>query len=71
MHTVENPGEGLAQIFAQNPRGGLCFLDKIANGGSPISGFIAFLFKIFLKIYLGGGGPMLYPLPLSPPCVHL
>jgi hypothetical protein len=56
MHMVENPGEGVAQIFAKMPKG-QCFLNKIARA-SPILGFIAFLLTLN-KIYFGS--PMLYP----------
>ncbi len=63
MHTVENPGEGVAQIFTQIP-GGQCFLDKIGRG-SPIFGFIDKFFLILPGWVLCY---MLYPpFPLTPP----
>jgi hypothetical protein len=33
VHTVENPGEKIAQIFDEIPSGVSCFLSKIARKG--------------------------------------
>jgi hypothetical protein len=49
---VENPVEGVAQVFAKIP-GGSRLSWKIAKGGPPISGFIAFLLKSVLKFVWG------------------
>ena len=46
---VENPGEGVPDVFCQNPQGGSRVSGKIAWGGPPISGFIAFLLTSVLK----------------------
>jgi hypothetical protein len=65
MYTVENPGEGAAQIFDEIPGGSMHFGHNY-QAGSPILVFIAFLITSFLKICLGD--PMLYPIPpYSPP----
>jgi hypothetical protein len=67
---VENPGEGVRDVFAKIPRGGVKGFGKNCLGGPPILGFIAFLLTSFLKICLGGA--VSSPLtPLTPPCVHL
>jgi hypothetical protein len=63
MHTVESPGDGVAQIFAKISGGGQCFSDKIARG-VPYFGFYCIFMKKFLKFCLGG--PMLSPIPLHP-----
>ncbi len=71
---VENPGEGVRDVFAKIPRGGSRVAGKIARGGPPILCFIAFLLTSFSKICLGGGGVLFHtPLPPYPPapCVHL
>ena len=57
MHTVENPGEGVAHIFTKISRGPMLFWTKLP-GWVHYLGFI-----------MGGGGQMLYHLP--PPRVHL
>jgi hypothetical protein len=50
---VENPGEGVPDVFCQNPKGGSRLSGKIAWGGGAggplISGFIAFLLTSVLK----------------------
>jgi hypothetical protein len=46
---VENPGEGVTPIFAKIPEGGARLSGKIAKGGPPILGFIAFLLTSLLK----------------------
>ncbi len=64
---VENPGDGLAQIFAKIPGGGgagvKAFRTKLP-GGSPLLGFIAFLLASLLKFAWGSND---YPSPLTPP----
>jgi hypothetical protein len=55
MHTqVENPGEGVAQVFAKNPGGGGRVKDfrKNCQDGSPISGFLSFFFSMSLAVRL-------------------
>jgi hypothetical protein len=56
MHTVKNPEEGVAHIFAKIPMGGgegQCFLDKIARW-DPYFGFEAFLLiSCFFKLAVG------------------
>ncbi len=65
---VENPGEGVRDVFAKIPKVGQGFQEKIP-GGSSLR-FIAFLLTSFSKICLGGA--VSYPPPpLTPPCVHL
>jgi hypothetical protein len=49
---VENPGEGVRDVFAKMPRGGQGFQEKLPGGGPPILGFIAFLLTSFSKICL-------------------
>ncbi len=61
---VENPGEGVAYIFAW----GSMLSGKIA-WGSPNLAVIAFLLTRFFFNLPGGG--FLYHFPSSPPCVHL
>jgi hypothetical protein len=46
---VENPGEGVPDVFCQNPLEGSRLSGKIAWGGPSISGFIAFLIASDLK----------------------
>jgi hypothetical protein len=63
---VESPGEGLPYVFAKILKGGEGFQEKLP-GGSPISGFIAFLLTSVLKFACG----VLYlPSPITP-CVPL
>ncbi len=66
MHTVKNPGEGFAYIFAKKgvrEWEELMLLDKIFMGS-----LFWVLLTSFLKICLGG--PLIYPIPpypLTPP----
>jgi hypothetical protein len=47
---VENPGEGVPDVFLpKSLRGGSRLSGKIAKGGPPILGFIAFLLTSVLK----------------------
>jgi hypothetical protein len=69
---VENPGEGVPDVFCQNPWGGSRLSGKIAWVGPTISGFIAYLLTSVLKF--AWGGYYIYPPPTStppPPCVDL
>jgi hypothetical protein len=62
MHTVENPGEGVAQVFTKIPGGVNTFQTKFPGG--PL---LWVLLQVFLKICLGG---LCYtPRPHSPPSV--
>ncbi len=67
MHTVKNPGEGVAHSFAKIPGGWVNSFWTKLPGGSPYFGYIC-INKVFL-ISLGGS----YVIPPSPlnPCVHL
>ncbi len=72
---VENLGEGIPDVFWQNPKGGSRLSEKIAwgGGGPPISGFIAFLLTSVLKFAWGGTIFTLPPPPTSPPplmCIY-
>jgi hypothetical protein len=62
---VENPGEGVPEVFAKIPRGSRV-PGKIARG-PPILGFIAFLLTSVLKF---AKGDLYLPSP-SPFYVHL
>jgi hypothetical protein len=63
---VENPGEGVSEVFAKIPRGGGGkTFKKNCLRGPPISGFIAFLLTSVLKF--SRGGYYIYP----PPTPHL
>jgi hypothetical protein len=42
---VENPGEGVPEVFAEIPRGVMAFMP----GGPSLSGFIAFLLTSVFK----------------------
>ncbi len=67
---VENPGEGVRDVFAKIPGGGQGFQEKLP-GGPPILRFIAFLLTSFSKICLGGCC-FIPPLPpLTPPPVYI
>ncbi len=51
---VENPGDGVPDVFCQNPKGGQGFQEKLPGGGAgggglPILGFSAFLLTSVLK----------------------
>jgi hypothetical protein len=48
-HGLKIQGRGYLMFFAKIPRGGSRLSGKIAWGGPPISGFIAFLFSSVLK----------------------
>jgi hypothetical protein len=48
MHTVENPGEGVPDVFVKIPGGDQGF-QEILPGGPPILDFIAFLLTSVLK----------------------
>jgi hypothetical protein len=61
---VENPGEGLAQIFDW----GVSKLSGKIIWGSPISALIAFLSRSSLKIACGEGCHCIPPLP---PCASV
>ncbi len=41
---VENPGEGVPDVFCQNPKGGQGFQEKMPGGGVP-------LFQVLLHFY--------------------
>jgi hypothetical protein len=68
---VENPEEGVPEVFAKIPRG-VKALRKNCQLGPPISGFVAFLLTNVLK-FAWEEGPLYLPSPLppSPPCMHL
>jgi hypothetical protein len=51
---VENPREGVPDVFAKISRDGQGFQEKLAGGGS-LSGFIAFLLTTALKFAWGAG----------------
>jgi hypothetical protein len=61
---VENPGEGVAQIFAW---GGQGFPNKTT--WRVILGFIAFLLTSFFENLLGGSY-VVPPSPLTPVCIY-
>jgi hypothetical protein len=65
---VENPGEGVRDVFAKIPRGGQGFQEKLPGGVHLFVGVIAFLLTSLSKICLGGYCfiPPLTP-PLTPP----
>jgi hypothetical protein len=63
-HGLKIQGRGYLMFFCQNPQGGSRVSGKIAWGGPPISGFIAFLLTSVLKF--AWGGYYIYP-PPSPP----
>ncbi len=63
---VENPGEGVAQIFEWGVK---AFQTKLPRE-SPILGFIAFLITSSLKICLRGSY-VISPFPITPIYVHL
>ncbi len=66
---VENPGDGIAQIFSKIPWGGGGGFTKLSGQncqGVPSFGFYCILIYIF--ICLGG---LMFTLPPSPRCVHL
>ena len=68
---VENPVEEVAQVFAKIP-GGSRISWKIAKGGPPISGFIAFLLKSVLKFVWGVLNlQSTFPPPPSSVCVYV
>ncbi len=66
MHTIENPGREGSSDFTKIPG------DRGSGGvnpfaqGSPILGVITFVLTSFS--FNLPGGPMVYPLPPSPPC---
>jgi hypothetical protein len=65
MYTVENPGEGMAQIFAKI-HGVNAFWAKSQGGKHTILGFIDFLFFENLIV-----GVLCYPQPSPFPMMHL
>ncbi len=66
---VENPGEGVAQIFAKIPRGGGSRLSgKIARGVTYFGFYCIFINKSY-EVCLRRS--YIYPPPSPPPCVHL
>jgi hypothetical protein len=48
-HGLKIQGRGYLMFFAKIPRGSQGFQEKLPEGASPISGFIAFLLTSFLK----------------------
>ncbi len=68
-HRLKSRGGG-TWSFWQNPQGVKAFR-KNCLGGSPISGFIAFLLTSVLKFPWGGPIITNPPSPSSPPHVHL
>ncbi len=72
MHTGWKSRGGGTWCFLPKSLGGSRVSGKIAWGGPPISGFIAFLLTSVLKF--AWGGYYIYPPPFPPPhppCVHL
>ncbi len=66
MHTVENPGEGLVQIFAQILMGSM-LLGQNCQWRVTYFGFhCIFIQKIFENLPGGGGGYVIPPSPLIP-----
>ncbi len=61
---VENPGEGVPGVFAKIPVGRSRLSGKIAKGGPPISGFIAFFINKCIEICLRGSYIYQFPFPL-------
>jgi hypothetical protein len=49
---VENPGEGVQDVFAKIPRGGSRVVGKIARGGPPILRFILLLPPLCASMHL-------------------
>ena len=47
MHTVENPEEVVARIFAKIPVGGQCFFEKIASGVPYFGSYCIFIDTVF------------------------
>ncbi len=70
MHTVENPGEGVPDVFVKIPGGDQGF-QEILPGGPPILDFIAFLLTSVLKFSWGGSYIYHPPSYSTPPHVHL
>ncbi len=64
---VENTGEGVWDVFAKIPRGGVKGFRKNCQGGVHL--FCIFINKFFEN--LPGGVLFHNPLPPYPPCVHL
>jgi hypothetical protein len=72
---VENPGEGIPDVFCQNPKGswgkGQGFQEKLP-GGSPYFGFYCIFINKCFEIYLRGYYiyPTPYPHLTSPMCIY-
>jgi hypothetical protein len=64
---VENPGEGVPEVFAKIPRGVKAFRKKMI-GGVPLFRVIAFLLTGVLKFAWGG---TIFTLPLPLVCIHV
>ena len=63
---VEQPGEGVPEVFAKIPRGVQGFQEKLP-GGSPYFGFYCIFYCKCFEICLRG---VLYlPVPLTPPMI--
>ena len=68
---VENPGEGVRDVFAKFPRGGgQGFQEKLPGGSTYFAFYCIFINKFFENL---PGGVLFHtpPPPLTPPCVHL
>ncbi len=65
---VQNPGEGVPDVFCQNPQGGQGFQEKIA-WGVPYFGFYCIFINKWFEICLRG--VLHLPSPLPPPvCIY-